>query len=208
MEGDDCRGAGDTRAVAGLKGTVMDIVELNRKEYQDYELVFEYDTAEHYAVEVLREGRDFTVTLRRQPLSAPQHKRFVENLFQRYLARPAAFAILEGDVPVAIIEIDREFWLKRLRITDLVVQPAFRRRGYGAALLRHVLQVARTEGFRAVYLDTHSCNVGAIDFYLSQGFMLGGLDTTYYSNRDIERGEVYIEMVHAFDDEKSMSWKY
>ncbi len=186
----------------------MDIVELSRKEYQDYELVFEYDTAEHYAVEVRQDERGFTVALQRLPLPEPQHKRFVECLFQRYLARPSAYAILQEGNPAAIIEIDREFWSKRLRIADLVVCPEYRRRGYGAALLGHALAIARAEGFRAVYLDTHSCNVGAIDFYLSQGFTLGGLDTTYYSNRDVERGEVYVEMVYVFRDEKSMSWRY
>lgn len=135
-------------------------------------------------------------------------KRFAENLFQRYLARPSAYAIVEGGVPAAILEVDREFWSQRLRIADLVVRPEYRRRGYGAALLRHALRIGREEGFRAVHLDTHSCNVGAIDFYLSQGFALGGLDTTYYSNRDIERGEVYIGMVYVFQDERSMGWAY
>ncbi len=186
----------------------VDIVELSRKEYQDYELVFEYDTAEHYAVEVRQEELSFTVALRRLPLPEPQHKRFVEYLFQRYLARPSAYAILKDGKPAAIIEIDREFWSKRMRIADLVVWPEYRRRGYGAALLGQALSIARAEGFRAVYLDTHSCNVDAIDFYLSQGFVLGGLDTTYYSNRDVERGEVYIEMAYIFDDERSMNWRY
>jgi ribosomal protein S18 acetylase RimI-like enzyme len=186
----------------------MDIVELNCKQYQDYELVFEYDANEAYGVAVLRDGKDFTVTLRRRALSAPVHRRFAENLFQRYLARPSAFAILADGVPAAVIQVDREFWCKRLRIADLVVSPEFRRRGYGAALLNHVLRLGRQEGFRAVYLDTQCCNVPAIDFYLSQGFALGGLDTTYYSNRDVERGEMYLEMVYAFDDEQSMTWSY
>jgi ribosomal protein S18 acetylase RimI-like enzyme len=110
--------------------------------------------------------------------------------------------------PVAFMEVDPEFWVKRLRITDLLVLPEHRRRGYGAALVQRAREIADREGFRAVSLDTHSCNVGAIDFYITQGFTFGGLDTTYYSNFDIERGEVWIELVYILDNEIGRTWHY
>ena len=53
---------------------------------------------------------------------------------------------------------------------------------------------ARSEGWRAVILETQSCNVDAIGFYLHEGFTLIGLDTCCYSNRDIERREVRLEL--------------
>lgn len=42
-------------------------------------------------------------------------------------------------------------------------------------------------------LETQSCNVSAIAFYLKHGFELMGLDTAAYSNEDVERGEVRLE---------------
>ena len=53
---------------------------------------------------------------------------------------------------------------------------------------------ARSEGRRAVILETQSCNVGAIGFYLHEGFTLVELDTCCYSNCDIERREVRLEL--------------
>jgi ribosomal protein S18 acetylase RimI-like enzyme len=186
----------------------MDIIELKRKQYQDYELDFEYDTEEHYAVCVNSTGGGFAIELRREKMGGTVHKRFSENLFQRYLVKPSAYAVMDGGKPVAILEIDREFWNKRLKITDLVVLPEHRRKGYGAALVAKAKQIAALEGWRAVFLDTHSCNVKAIDFYLSQGFALGGIDTTYYSNTDIDRREVWIELVHLLDNPAANAWHY
>lgn len=186
----------------------MEIVELKRKEWKDYELVFEYETGEHYAVRINRTDGGFAIELKREKLPEKITKRFAENLFQHYLVNPRVFAVMENGKPAAFMEVDPEFWVKRLRITDLLVLPEYRRRGYGSALVGKAKEIAGREGFRAVFLDTHSCNVGAIDFYLKQGFTLGGLDTTYYSNFDIERGEVWIELVYLLDNEVGKTWRY
>jgi ribosomal protein S18 acetylase RimI-like enzyme len=42
-------------------------------------------------------------------------------------------------------------------------------------------------------VETQSCNVPAINFYLKHGFKLIGFDVTAYSNEDIERKEVRLE---------------
>jgi hypothetical protein len=42
-------------------------------------------------------------------------------------------------------------------------------------------------------LETQSCDVSAIDFYLKQGFDLIGFDSAAYSNDDIEKKEVRLE---------------
>lgn len=135
-------------------------------------------------------------------------KRFVEYLYQPYLARPSAFAVVVDGEPAAFLEIDREFWIKRLRITDLLVLPGHRRMGYATMLVDKAKELAGQENFRAIFLDTHSCNTGAIDFYLSQGFTLGAVDTTYYSNHDMDRGEVWIGMVYLLNNDAARNWRY
>lgn len=186
----------------------MEIVELKRSQYKDYELVFEYETSEQYVVSVDRTESGFAVEMRKEKLPGPTTKSFSENLFQHYLARPSVFGAMLDGKPAAFMEIDREYWIRRLRITDLLVKPGHRRQGLGAALIQKAKQIAEAEGFRAIFLDTHSCNVNAIDFYLSQGFTLGGLDTTYYSNHDVERGEVWIGLVYLLDNEAARNWRY
>ena len=42
-------------------------------------------------------------------------------------------------------------------------------------------------------------NMPAIGFYLSQGFAIGGLDLFHYSNEDLERHEVRIEMMRMLE---------
>lgn len=186
----------------------MEIVELKRSQYKDYELVFEYETSEQYAVSMTRTKSGFTLELKKEKLPGPTKKSFSENLFQHYLARPSVFAAMMDGKPAAFMEIDREYWIRRLRITDLLVKPGHRRQGLGAALIEKAKEIAEAENFRAIFLDTHSCNVNAIDFYLSQGFTLGGLDTTYYSNHDMERGEVWVGMVYLLNNEAGRTWCY
>ena len=38
--------------------------------------------------------------------------------------------------------------------------------------------------------ETQTTNVPAIDFYRSVGFEVGGIDLSYYSNDDVQAGEV------------------
>lgn len=171
-------------------------------------MVFDYETDEHFAVHAECTLTGYTFSLQREKLPERLQKRFVEHLFQHYLADPEAYGVEEDGKLAAIIEWDREFWNNRLKITDLVVLPEYRRRGFGAVLVGTAKEVAKTEGFRAVCLDTHSCNTPAIDFYLAQGFQFTGLDTTYYSNTDIDRKEVMLQLVYPFTDEASMEWHY
>jgi len=57
-----------------------------------------------------------------------------------------------------------------------------------------VKERAVREKRRAVILETQSCNAGAIAFYLSQGFTLIGFDACCYTNTDLARREVRMEM--------------
>lgn len=52
---------------------------------------------------------------------------------------------------------------------------------------------ARRQRCRAIILETQSCNVNAIDFYIHEGFILIGLDTCCYKNNDLQRKEVRLE---------------
>ena len=49
-----------------------------------------------------------------------------------------------------------------------------------------------------IHLETQSCNTNAIGFYLHQGFELIGFDKCCYTNKDIERREVRINLGYFF----------
>ncbi len=57
-----------------------------------------------------------------------------------------------------------------LLLEDLVVRPACRNRGYGAALLEHVIDFARRSGYGRITLLTDKMNTDARRFYARHGF--------------------------------------
>ena len=62
-------------------------------------------------------------------------------------------------------------------------------------------EVALCQNRRAIILETQSCNTNAIGFYLHQGFELIGFDTCCYTNNDIGRREVRINLGYFFHRE-------
>ena len=62
-------------------------------------------------------------------------------------------------------------------------------------------EIAVQQKRRAIILETQSCNTKAIGFYLHQGFELIGLDTCCYTNDDIGRREVRINLGFFFHRE-------
>ena len=90
-------------------------------------------------------------------------------------ARPAAEVVLgwEGATPVAFALFFHNFSTflgrKGLYLEDLFVQPAFRRRGYGRALLVHLARIAVERGCGRFEWAVLNWNAPAIGFYESLG---------------------------------------
>ena len=62
-------------------------------------------------------------------------------------------------------------------------------------------ELARQQGRSALILETQSCNTDAIAFYLHEGFELIGFDSCCYTNADIGRREVRLELGYFFHRE-------
>src|SRR6266542_2211983 len=90
-------------------------------------------------------------------------------------SRPAAEVVLgwEGTAPVAFALFFHNFSTflgrKGLYLEDLFVQPAFRRRGYGRALLVHLARIAVERGCGRFDWAVLDWNTPAIGFYKSLG---------------------------------------
>jgi ribosomal protein S18 acetylase RimI-like enzyme len=76
---------------------------------------------------------------------------------------------------------------------ELSIKEDFRRKGLGTLLMNHAVEVAKERGARMLVLETQSCNVPSVNFYVKNGFTLIGRDTAAYSNIDVERKEVWLE---------------
>jgi ribosomal protein S18 acetylase RimI-like enzyme len=107
---------------------------------------------------------------------------------------PRAFAATYNGEQIGWIELDYEKWNNRMRIWELLIKKEHRGKGIGTRLMKYAIKLAKEKGARMLVLETQSCNVKAIQFYLKNGYELIGFDTTAYSNQDIEKNEIRLEL--------------
>ena len=69
-----------------------------------------------------------------------------------------------------------------LMINDLAVDSSLQRRGHGSALLRHLIESARTRGCRLATLEVRPSNAPARALYEAFGFELVGRRRGYYAD--------------------------
>lgn len=172
----------------------FEIQPLLREKWQGHELEFFYITNHYYDVRIVNNNGNCTVSFLKTPFVETLEKRFADKLFQPWWDDAEAWGVFEGNRLSAAIETSAENWSNRLRVTELWVDEGCRRKGYGSALMDIAKKRAGNEKRRAIILETQSCNENAVAFYLSQGFSIVGFDACAYTNGDIERKEVRIEM--------------
>ncbi len=171
----------------------MDITKLDKTEHKNYPLHFQYQTDGYYDVD--QDPNDlFSIKLILKPFGKVIKKEFTDHLFQDYLENPSSFALRDGNKLIGYLEVARETWHKRLRVTNILIQPEYRGQGYGSTLMHLAKKIGQEEGMRELILETQSCNVKAIDFYLKHGFTVVGIDLSAYTNQDVESKEVRLEM--------------
>ncbi len=171
----------------------MKIVELNRSEYQNYELDCKYTTKAYFDVSI-KKKKSILITVKRKKLRRKLEKGFISHLYESHLENPKSFAIFERKRLIAVIEGSLESWNNRYRIWNLLVDKKYRKEGFGSLLFKHIEVVAKGLGARAIILEVQSCNDPAINFYSKQGLHFVGLNTMEYTNEDIQNKEVRLEM--------------
>jgi ribosomal protein S18 acetylase RimI-like enzyme len=176
-----------------------EIIPLPKEEWKGTPILMRYTTEEYYDLEISRTADAFTVRMVKkrfdEPVThTPEEYDFPDRLYQDHWENAQAWGIVsrEGGERrlLACIELCPEEWSNRLIVTELWVADELHRRGIGTRLMELAKARAAAENRRAIILETQSCNVRAIAFYLSQGFQLMGFDACCYSNRDIQRHEV------------------
>lgn len=65
-------------------------------------------------------------------------------------------------------------------VTNIAIAPAYRRRGFGSALLSHLAMSAARRGSNALTLEVRTGNTGAQAMYQRFGFVQEGVRTNYY----------------------------
>lgn len=76
-----------------------------------------------------------------------------------------------------------------LEIMSLYISRPYRRRGIGRQLVSALAEVGKQRGMNRLLVKTQATAGPAVDFYLSQGFELIGLNCYPFSATDLEHGE-------------------
>ncbi len=172
----------------------MKIVELVKNDAYPERLISRYSAPSYYDLSICRGIGFWKMELVLTPLEEVREKAFEDRLFEDHVEEPRVFAALVNSKQVGWIELGFHKWNNRMRVWEFLVEEEFRRRGIGTLLMKHAVKIAKEKGARMLVLETQTCNVPAISFYLKFGFELIGFDSTAYSNEDIEKKEVRLEL--------------
>jgi ribosomal protein S18 acetylase RimI-like enzyme len=146
------------------------IVELSKEDGPFPTLKYRYETVEYYDVSICRQAQSWKIELALKPLHTALVKHDESRLFREYVEEPQVFAAeMDGD-RVGWLELGYHPWTNRMRVWQFVVNNGFRRKGIGALLKRKAVAVSKAKGARMLILETQTCNVPAINFYLKCGF--------------------------------------
>ena len=109
----------------------------------------------------------------------------------------AAFESLLGQAGVFAIEAPQGFILIRsvadeAEILTLAVDPAARRQGLGARLVRDGAATAAARGAARLFLEVADDNAAALALYAGAGFIEAGRRTGYYARADGGRQDALI----------------
>jgi ribosomal protein S18 acetylase RimI-like enzyme len=172
------------------------ITPLDREKWQGYILPFHYVSHNYYDVEITHSENSVNISFKKRLFDTPfEHMPSdTDKLFQPWWDDVKAWGIEDNGRLIAVIETAVEEWSNRLRVTELWIDSAYRRKGIGTALMDIAVDRAKDEKRRVLMLETQSRNEGAIAFYFAYGFTLIGFDACAYGNNDLKRKEVRMEM--------------
>jgi ribosomal protein S18 acetylase RimI-like enzyme len=121
-----------------------------------------------------------TIELVERRLERPITKRYsIEEVFAPWASWERGW-VADADGIRGFATVAHEPWHQRLVLWFLYVEPAWRRRGVGRALLEQVEAYGREVGATHVWLETSNVNVPGVRAYQRLGYALCGADALYY----------------------------
>jgi GNAT superfamily N-acetyltransferase len=122
-----------------------------------------------------------TIELVPRTLEAPLVKRYaIGEVFASWAEWDHGWVAHGGEDLCGVATASYQAWHARLILWHLYVQPAWRGRGVGRALLAEVEGHGRAVGANHVWLETSNVNVPGIAAYERLGYSLCGADARFY----------------------------
>jgi len=158
-----------------------------------------YVSREKYQVGYTATDQKTTFSLELVSLSVPYVKHFdttQEDIRHCQEALQAGWSIgaFDENKPVAIAIAEPQWWNHTLWIWEFHVAESHRRMGIGRQLMDRLAARAGPTGLRTMFVETQNTNGPAIRFYRKAGFVIEGIDISYYTNQDYPDGEMAVFM--------------
>ena len=132
------------------------------------------------------------VELVERALPSPLAKRYsIDEVFAPWARWSAGWVADAGGVR-GFATAGYEPWHERLVLWFLYIDPAWRRRGLGRALLAHVEAHGRELGATHVWLETSNVNVPGITAYERLGYAVCGADALFYGSYMPGEAAIYL----------------
>ena len=132
------------------------------------------------------------IELVERPLAKPLAKRYsIGEVFAAWARWDTGWVAHDGDIR-GFAAVGYEPWHERLVLWFLYVQPAWRRRGVGRALLERVEAHGRDVGATHVWLETSNVNVPGVAAYNRLAYTLCGADRLYYGSYMPGESAIYL----------------
>jgi len=158
-----------------------------------------YTTTQTYHVRRSETHEHTLLALELADLSAPYTKRFAHpagllGYYRSAVKHGLSLGAYAGDMMIGIAITDLQAWNGSLLLWEFHVAPSHQGRGVGRGMMERLAAMTKDAGLRVITVETSSTNVPAITFYRRVGFAIESIDLSYYSNDDLDRGEVAVFM--------------
>ena len=155
----------------------MRFLELPKTEFAGGELRYIFDTSACYVPELAQEGDGFTLRLRVAAMPR-RHVDYITRIYDLRLIDPRVVTLLDNEGErVGYVELAYEHEHQVARITNLLVEDGYRRRGYGSLLISRARMMAKADGALSLRAYVSGINTGAARFLMLQGMTLVGFST-------------------------------
>jgi ribosomal-protein-alanine N-acetyltransferase len=124
---------------------------------------------------------DEVLEIERHAFRSPWSRQLLVEELERAWARVDVARPAGDDAPIAGYI---NYWLVRdeVHLLNVAVHPDRRRRGFGRALIEHLVAFARAERCRYVTLEVRRSNRAAIELYQAADFRPVGVRPRYYAD--------------------------
>lgn len=159
-----------------------------------------YAAHSRYTVTRNESEEQITIQLQLTTLTTPYIKRYDDpdeeqlRLYHNALGHGLSFGAFESDEMVGVALAEPHVWNRSLWVWEFHVAENYRGQGIGRKLMDKLIEKGTSAGLRTLVCETQNANVPAINFYRKMGFVLDGIDLSYYSNEDWPDGEVAVFM--------------